>query len=637
MKSMVRRAKITVVATATLLSAALLMGPELASAEPDAFVTAWGSNNVQQYNLGPDGALALKSPATVGTGANPSAIAVSPDGESAYAINQTDGNVSQYDIGADGQLTPKSPGTVTAGTTPVGVTVSPDGSSVYVANVGSSNVSQYDVDPGDGTLTAKTPATVSVPEAERIAISPDGLSAYVTDFNGPVFQFDIDPGDGTLSAKTPASVSSGSNAGGIAMSPDGASAYVTNAGADTVSQYDVDSDDGTLSAKTPATVSAGDVPVEIVVSPEGASAYVAASGPGSNAISQYDIDPSTGKLTAKSPATVGAGTSPQNVAISPDGKSAYAPNFSSADVSQYDVDPSTGKLSAKSTATVSGGSNPLGIALRPDTIGPTSSIDSGPSGTVSSPGASFTFSSNELGSTFKCSLDGALPFTSCTSPQGYTGLAEGAHSLSVQATDFSGNPGTIDTQGWTIDLTAPTTTINLGPAGGSTISDPTPTFGFSSEPGASFQCKVDSGSFAACSSPKTIGPLADGAHTFQVRARDAAGNTDTTPSSRSFTVDALHPPAPDTTAPDTAIDKAPKKKVKTRKKKAKVKFAFSSADPTASFECALDDEDFAACSPPFKAKVKKGKHSFQVRARDAAGNVDPSPGTYSWKVKRKKG
>ena len=116
---MVRRTRITVAATALLLSAALLIAPEFATAEPDAYVAAFGSNNVQQYNLGPDGALALKSPATVGTGANPSAIAVSPDGESAYATNQTDGNVSQYDIGTDGQLTPKSAAAVTAGTTPV--------------------------------------------------------------------------------------------------------------------------------------------------------------------------------------------------------------------------------------------------------------------------------------------------------------------------------------------------------------------------------------------------------------------------------------------------------------------------------------------------------------------------------------
>ena len=53
------------------------------------------------------------------------------------------------------------------------------------------------------------------------------------------------------------------------------------------------------------------------------------------------------------------------------------------------------------------------------------------------------------------------------------------------------------------------------------------------EPGSSFECKIDSGSYAACSSPKTTSHLADGSHTFSVRAKDPAGNVDPTPASRS--------------------------------------------------------------------------------------------------------
>ena len=67
--------------------------------------------------------------------------------------------------------------------------------------------------------------------------------------------------------------------------------------------------------------------------------------------------------------------------------------------------------------------------------------------------------------------------------------------------------------------------------------DPTATFGFSSEAGSSFQCKLDSGSYASCSSPKTTAHLADGSHAFYVRATDQAGNVDPTSASRTFTVD----------------------------------------------------------------------------------------------------
>ena len=70
--------------------------------------------------------------------------------------------------------------------------------------------------------------------------------------------------------------------------------------------------------------------------------------------------------------------------------------------------------------------------------------------------------------------------------------------------------------------------------------------------------------------------------------------------------------------PDTSITKGPKKK--TKKKKAK--FEFSSTTPGATFECSVDGKPFEACSSPFKVKVKKGKHSFEVRAVVAG---DPRP------------
>ena len=58
---------------------------------------------------------------------------------------------------------------------------------------------------------------------------------------------------------------------------------------------------------------------------------------------------------------------------------------------------------------------------------------------------------------------------------------------------------------------------------------PTPTFRFtSSEPGSSFRCKLDTGAYSACSSPKTAAHLTDDSHTFYVRARDSGGHVDST-------------------------------------------------------------------------------------------------------------
>lgn len=62
-------------------------------------------------------------------------------------------------------------------------------------------------------------------------------------------------------------------------------------------------------------------------------------------------------------------------------------------------------------------------------------------------------------------------------------------------------------------------------------------FGFSaSQAGSTFECKLDSGAFAPCTSPRMLTGLAPGSHKFQVRAKDPAGNTDLTPAERNWTI-----------------------------------------------------------------------------------------------------
>jgi glucose/arabinose dehydrogenase/N-acetylneuraminic acid mutarotase len=91
-----------------------------------------------------------------------------------------------------------------------------------------------------------------------------------------------------------------------------------------------------------------------------------------------------------------------------------------------------------------------------DTTPPETTITGGPSGTVTTSSASFTFSSSEAGSTFECSLDGAA-FATCTSPQNYSGLADGAHTFMVRAIDAAGNvDASSATRTWTIDTSSVT-------------------------------------------------------------------------------------------------------------------------------------------------------------------------------------
>jgi arabinan endo-1,5-alpha-L-arabinosidase len=91
-----------------------------------------------------------------------------------------------------------------------------------------------------------------------------------------------------------------------------------------------------------------------------------------------------------------------------------------------------------------------------------------------------------------------------------------------------------------VDTIAPETSIDKSP---STLTRSTSaSFEFSSsEANSTFECQLDGAAFARCTSPQTASGLADGSHTFAVRASDAAGNTDATAATSTWTVDATAP------------------------------------------------------------------------------------------------
>jgi hypothetical protein len=166
---------------------------------------------------------------------------------------------------------------------------------------------------------------------------------------------------------------------------------------------------------------------------------------------------------------------------------------------------------------------------------PNTTITSGPSGTSASSSATFTYASVEAGSTFECSLDSAA-FANCSSAGvTYANLPDGLRNFRVRAKDGGGNlDATPDSRSWTVDTTPPDTTITSSPP--SSTTNRAASFAFSSEAGATFECSLDNGLFTACSSPAGYSNLALGARNFRVRAKDAAGNVDQSPASRSWTV-----------------------------------------------------------------------------------------------------
>jgi MYXO-CTERM domain-containing protein len=170
-----------------------------------------------------------------------------------------------------------------------------------------------------------------------------------------------------------------------------------------------------------------------------------------------------------------------------------------------------------------------------------------------------------------------------------------------------------------LDTPAPDTTLTSAPA--NPTSDPSAAFTFTSDTGALFECSLDGAAFEPCTSPTSFLLLSEGPHTFQVRARDAAGNVDDSPASHAWTIDLT---APDTTLTSTPADLS---------NETSATFTFTSPEQGATFECSLDGASYTACTvPAFFETLAAGPHVFLVRARDAAGNVDDSPASFSWTI-----
>ena len=92
-----------------------------------------------------------------------------------------------------------------------------------------------------------------------------------------------------------------------------------------------------------------------------------------------------------------------------------------------------------------------------------------------------------------------------------------------------------------VDTTAPDTIMgSTKPANPTNITSASFSFS-SSESNSTFQCKLDNGTYESCSSTKQYTGLAQGSHTFSVKAIDQAGNEDETPASYTWTVDTTPP------------------------------------------------------------------------------------------------
>jgi len=232
---------------------------------------------------------------------------------------------------------------------------------------------------------------------------------------------------------------------------------------------------------------------------------------------------------------------------------------------------------------------------------------------------SFTFASDQSGSNFLCSLDGATA-TACTSPQLYSGLTNGTHQFQVTAINAE---GTADPNGaaysWTVNTTPPSVTITSTWPSVTNRTDFS--VAFQSADATTYHCSIDGAEATECTSPLTAQDLGEGAHSVSITAVNWLGVESDSPATFQWRIDL--------TAPDVQFTSVTPDENFVSNRSITLGFA---ANETSSFECNLDGLGYTTCtSPATYDGLTDGNHAFVVRATDVAGNVSV-PATYTWTV-----
>lgn len=91
----------------------------------------------------------------------------------------------------------------------------------------------------------------------------------------------------------------------------------------------------------------------------------------------------------------------------------------------------------------------------------------------------------------------------------------------------------------------------------------------------------------------------------------------------------------DDTAPRTQVLHRPPPVVFSPHRRRPVAFSFASNEPGSTFRCRLDRGVFKPCRSPRRYTVGLGRHVVRIYAIDAAGNRDPSPASFGFRVVRR--
>jgi 6-phosphogluconolactonase len=308
---------------------------------------------------------ALRLDGVAAKAANPSYLALHPNGRVLYAVNELSefrgeesGAVSAFGVErSTGKLTLLNRQS-SYGKAPCYVSVDRAGRFVFVANYGGGSITSIPVRRDGGLQTARSvvrhagtgadPVRQTAPHAHCIVPDPTNKYVLAVDLGiDAILTYRVDERTGGITVVTPgAATKPGAGPRHLTFHPNGRFAYVVNELDSTLSAFTFDSARGALdevqvTPASPGGTVADNHPADVHVA--GSGRFLYASNRGDDTIAVFAIDSATGQLTPVHQVASG-GKSPRNFSLDPSGRFLLAANQRSDVIASFRVDAESGRL-----------------------------------------------------------------------------------------------------------------------------------------------------------------------------------------------------------------------------------------------------------------------------------------------------
>jgi 6-phosphogluconolactonase len=308
----------------------------------------------------------LSTPTLAVQSVNPAFLAVAPNHQFLFAVNETD----QFNGQASGAVSAFKPDRSTGqleflnqqpsgGSGPCHLAVAADGKFLVVANYNSGSVAAFPVQPSGFIGPAASviqhhgssvnPLRQAGPHAHCIALDSAHHRVFACDLGlDKVMIYQLNETNGALTAdENPwVELKPGSGPRHLAFSPDGRHAYVISEMASTLTTFAYDPEHGTLKdeqtvSTLPEAFHGKSTCAEVAVHPSGKFVY--GSNRGDDSVAVFAVNESNGRLKFVERQST-RGKTPRGFAIDPTGQYLIAANQDSDSVTVFRINAQTGRL-----------------------------------------------------------------------------------------------------------------------------------------------------------------------------------------------------------------------------------------------------------------------------------------------------